>query len=426
MSDQQSQSDLPDDEQLDQLLQGTIWPEADSAVIARLQSVWDDAVETSGADATELISPQPQLVRATDVSESRRGVAQHWIRMAIVLGIAVAAFAVGRWSNNGPQKESSIAESDQRQDKSPRNPDSDQKPKEPRDVGNGVPGDHPAMSDDDSKMAVSDDEPDQSLIPVPEPERSYRRGRSRSAVLRDTVDSVLVCLEKTPDSDSSCVEPLLKFRRESEYLLWQVVQNTTGQRRLAAITAIGFVGSERSVPSLIQGLNEEELRTASISAIQRCADEETLAVFIQQQQDAELAREFVSVLVQRPVSRAQPVFLNLVEQPSTRTVCLNAVKELTPQFLNSVWAALDSRRVSDRMAAVLILGARKDEATVRRIVASIRSHPTRWEPVAALMWNGSPDAIKLLNQMQRDPQLFAVMQTAAIQLQSFVGPEQQR
>jgi hypothetical protein len=97
------------------------------------------------------------------------------------------------------------------------------------------------------------------------------------------------------------------------------------------------------------------------------------------------------------------------------------VDDLSPAAIDVTFAAFDSNIVNERIAAAMVLGARSDARTLNRIVAAVRRYPTRWEPAAALMWNGSEEAIRVLNQMQREPALFAVLQTAAVQLQSLAG-----
>jgi hypothetical protein len=418
-----SNDDLPTgsvpDDQLDRLLRAAEWPEVEAEVIARLENTWKGAV----AEAAPVRHGPRQTVKLAPVIAAGEN-AEHgrlrWIHMAGLAALVTVAFLAGRWTRSDSNENTSVVENDVPVTDNDRVASNDQNTAAAADVP-PVPDGQPVADGEVPMVAdVGTVESDQ-LKPVPEDSRMRRRTLSKTVLLQQKVDSVLACIERTPGANVTCVEPLMKWRRESEFLLWQIVQNTTGQRRLAAITAIGFVGSDRSVPGLVSGLKTKDLRDASLNAILQCADENSLAVFVRQRQDRGLAEEFVRALIKRPAARSQSVYLKLMTAAESRDICLTVVDELSSEAMNLTFAALDSNVISERIAAAITLGARKDDATLNRIVGLIRQYPTRWEPVAALMWNGSQQGIRFLNQMQRNPESFAVLQTASVQLKSFIG-----
>lgn len=412
------------DAALDELLQSVRWREPDAESVGRLQTLWDQQ-SAAGGDRPARTTPPPADRRDQRGLRGLRGLQVLATAVAIVL-----AWFAGRWSVMDQNAGSEVT----RTDRGAATAESDDQPAFPADSGtasdseasasSGMADAGPDEEGTDSLMAENPSSASgaRTLVPEPIPDRKRRRAlRSRAAALRDSVESVLACIEEQDDVDGSCVEPLLKWRRESEYLLWQVVQNATGQRRLAAVTAIGFVGTSDSVPGLVHSLEDEELRDGALTALQRCADEESLVPFIQQRQDRETAERFLQELIRRPPRKSQPVFLRLVMQPESRALCLAAADDLTAEAVELTVAALESSVVKERIAAAAILGSRTDPRTFARIVSLLRQHPNRWEPVAALMWNGSPPAMTILQQMQRNPESSAVLQTAVVQLQSF-GP----
>ncbi len=262
-------------------------------------------------------------------------------------------------------------------------------------------------------------------LPTPlkpqEDEISHGRPIPRREQYKKQLEAVLACLAEQKEVDQGCVLPLMSKRAEFEYLLWEVIRNSTGQQRLTALTAVGLIGSERSVPMLMKSSAEQDLRSASLSALKRCASEKTLAAFVIQRQDERLAYEFAAELAHRPSHRAYQTWIHLVQNRDARTTCLQAANELRAELVDLMFSTMDAPLVADRVAAAISLGARTDAATRERLAALVKNYPLRWEPVAALMWNASPEAMHVLSLLQNDPQRIAVLQTASIQLSAYTG-----
>lgn len=396
------------DQQLDELLESAEWPQPDADCISRLQTAWDEAIGTYSASPSRVAA---DAVHAKPVRAR--------LRPVLLAASVLLAFLLGRWTQTDVHESRSADSQDEM--------DSGQQTAAAQDhTHRGAGPDQNNVVDmpkpkQETMVANEGTQATESVSPSPDKDFSRRRSYSKTLDLQLRVDSVLSCIENESVVDAECVEPLLKYRRESEYLLWQVVQNATGQRRVAAITAIGFIGSSVSVPSLVDTMRSKELRDASLNALKRCADENSLAVFVRQKQDRAVATDFARELTRRSAVRAVPVFLQLITVPECRDLCLPLANDFPAESVDVMLAALDSSLIRDRIAAAVLLGSRTDRNTLQRVVNLMQRYPTRWEPVAVLMWNGSPEAMSILKRMQNNPEQFVILQTASIQLKSFLA-----
>ncbi|MCA9059665.1 MAG: HEAT repeat domain-containing protein [Planctomycetaceae bacterium] len=435
---------LLSDEQLDRLLMSAEWPQPVAEAELRLQQVWTAAVREASEAGVRV-----QQVMAAEQSESlglrershRRTVV--WQLMAVCV-LAIVAFAAGRWSS--PVKDSTNSGRDVAVD---GNPDSSADEIHGAELPDAISPDQMPPVPDDSQLIAdgmkesgSGEAPpglnanglpqkDASAVdgpmfrpedPIPDALKidQEETGKLSAAERRKKqLEAVLACLGESDDQDVACCRELMARRREFEYLLWQVVESTTGQRQLSAITALGYVGSQQSVPGLLQAATNSELRVHSLRSLKRVADEQTLAAFIRQQQQPDLAQEFVEELISRTGPAAVQQYLQLVEDPASRQICLSVADKLSETQINVVASMMDAPRVADRVAAAVVIGQRTDKATHRKLVLLIERQPHRWEPIAALMWSGSEEAMKVLQQLQRNPEMVAVMQTASVQLNAF-------
>lgn len=419
------------EQQLDDLLSLASWPAVSQQSVDRLK-----AVCVSVSDTETDVNTRPMSVPVRETMRSRSAGMRLSIRVGSILTLLVMAFVSGNWfaqwrlSDNRESAGQATVEISKTTEQ-PHDPSAPVEGPETV-VPKVVPG--PELVRQPQKEAVVESTEPKSMVPVPDsiPEPlpvddGLRTKREEQQLkYRAQLQSVLECLavqnEKQSDEDQwKCIQPLMARRAEFEYLLWEVVETSTGQQKMAALTAIGFVGSQRSVPRLMSTTADKSLRVVAIESLKRCADEATLVGFVLQQQDADLSREFARVLASRRNDAALQAWLHLVREPAARASCLRAADELSPELVERLFLLLDAPLVADRMVAVVSLGSRTDQATRTRLIRLMNQYTYRWEPIAALMWNGSPDAMRSLQQRQSDVEHFAVMQTASIQLAAFVG-----
>ena len=464
---EQSENDLADDVQLDALLLQARWPEAEAAVLARLQKsiaagLLDYPVIIEAAQTIDSMeAPVPDnksITMRTDSGRSGRG--SVWMLLTSTLAVAVLAFFAGRWSSSNNQltqdtaspplhsqpsaisgqpsespgrlpgatpsngvDASRLADSDNKQmNREPLDPSFHQ----PAQSTSQPPAGHPQSTDLQSPdQMLAETQPaameNSTLQPEPDPLNNKRHRLTQREKMQLQLESVLTCLARQEKVDPSCCRSLLPRRAEFEYMLGEVIRNATGQRQLAAVTAIGFIGTDGSVPGLLRTSATDELRVAAVEAAKRCASEQMLAGLILQTGDAKLQLEFLTELAQRNTDRAVLAWLHLMRSPATRNLCQQAADRLSPTMIDAMFVNLDAPLLDDRIAAIQTLGWRTDLPTQNRILRTLQQFPNRWEPVAILMWNGSEPALKTLVNLQRNPEQFAVLQTAAIQLEAAVG-----
>ena len=191
--------------------------------------------------------------------------------------------------------------------------------------------------------------------------------------------------------------------------------------RAAAIAAMGFVGSDGTVPLLLEIAEKPDLRTTAVQSVKRVSSEQMLAALVVQGGDAATRKELLIELAHRKTPQAAFIWMHLVRTPDCRDLCLQVVDELSPELIDLLFAELDAPVIDDRLAAIQLLGSRCDESTFRRTELLCQNFPHRWEPVAILMWNGSETAMGFLARLQKNPERYAVIQTAAIQMKAATG-----
>ena len=399
----------------DQLLSEAQWPEPEPAAIGRLQSFITTALADSQGNAA---SVEPLS------SSSRHFTRLRSLTLATALAAALlVAFLAGRWTS--PDTADGVAAT--------KNADepSDSGQTRPKGVGAALAQPAPANRSSDAGNMASTDVPDannptvsesqEKLQPKPDPLNEKRRRLTQRERMQQQLESVLACLEEEREVDASCCQSLMPRRAEFEFLLGEMIRSATGQRQTAAVTALGFVGTDGSVPILLQSDLKGDLRNAAIEAAKRCSSEQMLAGLVMQKGDPLLRKEFLTELAHRTTPQAALAWLHLIRTVETREPALQVVDELSPALIERLFTELDAPLIDDRLAAILSLGRRADEQTLKRTTRLCQQYPGRWEPVAILMWNGSEPAVKTLMNLQKDVERYAVLQTATVQLESFVG-----
>ncbi len=417
--EQFERSDDANDPLLDRLLSEAEWPRPDAGAIRRLESF----VTTALADSRTNTAP----AKRHSATPGRRDGLRSLMLATAITAAMVLAFVAGRWTT--PDVAGGAASADNG--------------KRPADGSNAramrVETVQPELVPDQdavlSRGMAADDVPysqvptamDQreNLQPKPDPLTEKRSRLTQRERMRQQLDSVLACLEEDSEIDPVCCQSLMPRRAEFEFMLSEVIRSTTGQRQTAAVTAMGFVGTDGSVPMLLGSSATGDLRTAAIEAAKRCSSEQMLAGLVLQKGDASLRKEFLTELAHRSTPQAAQAWLYLVRTPASCELCLELVDELSPALIEALIAELDASLIDDRMAAILSLGRRADEQTLKRMTTLCQQFPGRWEPVAILMWNGSEPALKSLTAMQKDAERYAVLRTAAVQLESYVGKTSQ-
>jgi hypothetical protein len=411
-ADSFKQTDLPEaelDAELDLLLSEAKWPEADAATLMRLSAVTTTALLESGEDLATRVMP---LIEVKSYGRKR------WLVICVSMAGMILAFLAGRWTTQSHRQNDIVA-----------------KPQElnPSKVIETtlLPEQMTPSGDTEDKKSVTpvmSDTPKESLAnnqagkltPSADPVSAKRKRLSQREKMKQQLDSVLACLEEGQKAETCC-QTLLPRKAQFEYLLTEIVRTATGQRQTAAIAAMGFVGSDGTVPLLLKVAEKPDLRTTAVQSVKRVSSEQMLAALVVQGGDVVTRKELLIELAHRKTPQAAFIWLHLVRTPDCRDLCLQVVDELSPELVDLLFAELDAPVMDDRLAAIQSLGRRGDESTFKRTELLCQNFPHRWEPVAILMWNGSETAMGYLAHLQKNPERYAVIQTAAIQLKTATG-----
>ena len=411
-ADSFKQPDLPDgdlDAELDLLLSEAKWPEADAETLMRLSALTTTALQASGEDLAMTVKP---LIA---IKSDRQN---PWVVIAVSIAAIVLAFFAGRWTTPSDRQNEIVARP--------------QKLNPSKVVETtAVPEQMTPSGDTEDKKSVApfmSDTPKESLAnnqsgkltPTADPVSAKRKRLSQRDKMKQQLDSVLACLEEGQKAEACC-QTLLPRKAQFEYLLAEVVRTATGQRQTAAVAAMGFVGSDGTVPLLLEIAEKPDLRTTAVESVKRASSEQMLAALVVQGGDAAARKELLIELAHRKTPQAAFIWLHLVRTPDCRDLCLQVVDELSPELVDLLFAELDAPVIDDRLAAIQSLGRRGDESTFKRTELLCQNFPHRWEPVAILMWNGSETAMGFLARLQKNPERYAVIQTAAIQLKTATG-----
>jgi hypothetical protein len=411
-ADSFKQSDLPKgdlDAELDLLLSEAKWPEADAETLMRLSALTTTAMQESGENLATTVKP---LIEVKSQQPKR------WLVICVSIAGMILAFLAGRWTTPSDRQNDIVAKP---QELNPTKvTETTLLPEQMAPSGDTEDKKSvtPFMSDT-SKEALANNQSGK-LTPSADPVSAKHKRLSQRDKMKQQLDSVLACLEEGQKAETCC-QTLLPRKAQFEYLLKEIVRTATGQRQTAAIAAMGFIGSDGTVPLLLEIAEKPDLRTNAVQSVKRVSSEQMLAALVVRGGDVATRKELLIELAHRKTPQAAFIWLHLVRTPDCRDLCLQVVDELSPELVDLLFAELDAPVIDDRIAAIQSLGRRVDEPTFRRTELLCQNFPHRWEPVAILMWNGSETAMGFLARLKKNPERYAVIQTAVIQLKTATG-----
>jgi hypothetical protein len=176
---------------------------------------------------------------------------------------------------------------------------------------------------DTSKESLANNQPGK-LTPSADPVSAKRKRLSQRDKMKQQLDSVLACLEEGQKAETCC-QTLLPRKAQFEYLLTEIVRTATGQRQTAAIAAMGFVGSDGTVPLLLEIAEKPDLRTTAVQSVKRASSEQMLAALVLQGGDVATRKELLIELAHRKTPQAAFIWLHLVRTPDCRDLCCRSL-----------------------------------------------------------------------------------------------------
>ncbi len=376
----------PDDNQLDRLLHQARWPEPRDEQTARLGDHW----------------------RRIQTARRRRRLAFGGLAIAASI-LLVAAILIGRDSTTGRPEVAS---------------DSDNHPTEALRPSKAPPKVAPSKSPQPAPAtdrAVVSRDPNlyEQVILM----RTTARRRPRAAAINREdravlVDQLIDVVAKDPQANvDERLNSLHADLPRTERLLWKIVRQASGKRRLGAARLLSRIGTPRSLGVLMELASDPATHESAVLGLGRLAAVHDLARLASIEPDAELRRQLLRMLLARETPESVGLYLGFVNEAGSRSEALGVLAEMEDAPAELLLGYLESPQRPVRLAAALALSRVPDPAVVERLCASVWGIG-RQEVLIALLLNRSDQAAGCLNQARENLYLIASVRAAEQQLHS--------
>ena len=181
---------------------------------------------------------------------------------------------------------------------------------------------------------------------------------------------------------------------------------------------LGVVGTDTSLPLLLDLYAAENTRAAAASSIAELLAPNQLARRIVGEPDPERQRHLLGVLVSHPAPRALSTYLSFVANPATSDAALAALDDVADAPVDPLFTHLDAPRTDHRLAAARALGRINGPAVSERLARMVARDVHRREALAALMSSDGPDASRFLSGFRQIPSLLSVIRSVELQLRN--------
>lgn len=210
--------------------------------------------------------------------------------------------------------------------------------------------------------------------------------------------------------------PLLAARQTHERALAWRIQESGGPRLVAAIELLGYVGSRRSAPLLIELSRREATHAPAVRALARLADPQTLGQLAVYETDARLQQALAASLIARRDRRSVAVYLALVSARSTREAAMAALEGVADPPVDLLFEFFDARQQKQRHAAAVVLGRLNDPEIPQRLIRMVAGDVQPREALVALAASSHPEALQFVALAQRDPVWTGSVRAARLQV----------
>jgi hypothetical protein len=219
----------------------------------------------------------------------------------------------------------------------------------------------------------------------------------------------------TQPSAARRVMPPVKQAMDDEGTLARAIVN--GDGRVSDLVARRFceVATARSLPLVLKLSRDAELRDVTIDALARLADASQLAALTRQFDSAEHRRKLIAAMLNRELSQALPLYLELVSDSQTRVDALAAVEGLKDPPVDALLATLQGPRADLRVAAAWTLGRINGPVVTRRLIEMIEAGENRREAFIALAASRGSEAKEYLRQAATSSEFASLARSAIAQ-----------
>lgn len=249
--------------------------------------------------------------------------------------------------------------------------------------------------------------------------RAAAINREDRAVL---VDELIDVMAKNPQADvEERLNSLHANLPRTERLLWKIVRQAGGERRLGAARLLSRIGTPRSLMVLVELASDPATHAAAVLGLGRLAADHDLAQLVVVEPDAGLRRQLLRMLLARETPESVGLYLAFVNEAASRSEALGVLAAMKGPPAELLLGYLESPQRPVRLAAALALSRVPDPAVVERLCASVWGIG-RQEVLIALLLNRSDQAAGCLNQARENLYLVASVQAAEQQLHSLRIP----
>jgi HEAT repeats len=244
------------------------------------------------------------------------------------------------------------------------------------------------------------------------------QARVRQAPLVDRVDGAVSRLSIDPAADpAALVEELSRSVSQDvvSQRLIALARSGTGSRGLAAARLLAELRLPRTLPLFLELARDESTKAAAYVAIERLADDATLARLAQEETAEQHRRQLLAALITRSRPQATVAYLRHVANPRTSDSALDALADVKSPPVDALFAYLGHSETAVRFAAARALGRINGPVVARRLATLVERDTHRREALAALVFSRGKEAAEYLRAARRYPELAGDIASVQVQ-----------
>ena len=214
-------------------------------------------------------------------------------------------------------------------------------------------------------------------------------------------------VRRTADNDREVIEARLAL----------VIAQSNGKVAAGIAEQFCAVATTRSLPLVLKLAQREQTRPATIDALARLADAETLAQWARASQSSDERRRLIAGMISRMSSSEAQAYLELVSRPESRDDALAALKDAKASLADGFFDAIDSPRADLRVAAAMALGRMEQPAVSRRLIEMVAADRSRREAFLALAASREQAARQFMQRAAQSHRFAGQARSALAQVQ---------
>ncbi len=188
----------------------------------------------------------------------------------------------------------------------------------------------------------------EQMMILPDIQRAERRVRfERETNFTERLGETVEQIVATPQTDISAVARKLVSDADLEIvevILVRELQKVEGEKRVVLLRLLGEVATGRSLPLLLEFLDDPSTRYAAMPGVIRLGGARTLATLVTQETDPLTQRRLLAQLGRSDPRQVVPVYLYFIEHEETSASALSALKDIPAPPRGSVLRLFETRK----------------------------------------------------------------------------------